>query len=333
MKKATMHDIARDAQVSQTTVSRVINNHPNVNVAVRERVMNSIKKLNYVPNKAAQTLKKQNSNTLGLSITDLNNPYFAELVSHIEKEARNEGYSILLHNTEYNPLIESSNIDAFLSRQTDGIICVPVSDYNHERIRSLNTPTIAVTLPIEGVDSVYLNHPQGGALAANHFIKNGHTKFGVLSERGCFKARGFIQELYAQGMTFDNENYIEVKEISNRIYNIKHDIEDYLCSHNSFDFTAIFCGTDASAFDFTQVAHDKNLKVPEDIAVIGFDDTIISKINRISSIHQPLQEMAQTCLKIILEKINHPQTTRTPVDIQLTPTIIVRDSSNYEIPR
>lgn len=331
MKKATMTDIAVKAEVSQATVSRVINNHPNVNEEVRQRVQAAIKELGYIPNKAAQTLKNQNSNILGVSITDINNPYFAELTAEIEKEARRLGYSIILHNTGYNPLTEKNNLDQFISRQVDGIIYVPVSDYNYEKVRKLPVPVVSTTLYTQDLDSVHLNHPQGGALAASHFIRQGHTKFAVFSEVDCRKTKGFLNELYSQGMNVNKDNYIEITEVPSTIYSLREYVNNYFEKNPHPDFTAVFCGTDAAAFDFMQVAQEHGLRVPEDIAVIGFDDTIIAKINRITSIHQPLEEMARNSLEIIIDKINNPQQQREPVDIKLTPTLIVRESSDYKV--
>ena len=328
MKKITMTDIAKHANVSQATVSRVINNHPNVNDDVRKRVNETIKDLNYLPNKAAQTLKNKNTHIIGVSMVDIQNPYFTDLIAEIEKEARENGYSIILHNTGYNPLIEVEIFDIFQSRQVDGIIYVPTSDYSLSKVQSLNIPVVSVTLPVKGIDSVYLNHAQGGSLAANHFIKQGHTNFGILTQdyKSCAKSRGFIQEVYEQGMNTENITIIDIDPSLVTRYQIRERIIEFFNTHDKLDFTALFCSNDAEAQDFIQISEEHGIKVPEDIAVIGFDDTFIAKTNKITSIHQPLPEMARTCLKILFDKIATSQS-HEPLDIQLTPNLIIRNST------
>ncbi len=328
MKKATMNDIARKANVSQTTVSRVINNHPNVNSEVRKRVNQAIKELDYLPNKAAQTLKSNSTHLIGVSVPEIPNPYFANLISELENEARLNGYSILLQNSGYNPMTEIENMDIFLSRQVDGIIYVPTSDYSLQKIRSLNIPTVAVTLPIASLDSVYLNHALGGSLAANHLIKQGHTHFGILTQKyaTCPKSNGFMHELYIQGMDTENVTVIDIDSYALNRYQIREEVNRYFNTHEKLAFTALFCSNDGAAHDAIHAAREHGIRVPEDLAVTGFDDTFVAKINKITSIHQPLEEMARTSLKIIFDRIAHPQE-RAPLDIQLTPSIIVRKSS------
>ena len=329
MKKITMTDIAKHAKVSQATVSRVINNHPNVNDEVRKRVNDTIKDLNYLPNKAAQTLKNKNTHIIGVSMADIQNPYFSDLIAEIEKEARENGYSIILHNTAYNPLTEIEIFNIFQSRQVDGIIYVPTSNYSLSKVQSLNIPVVSVTLPVQGIDSVYLNHAQGGSLAANHFIKQGHTKFCILAQdyKNCPKSRGFVQEVYEQGMNTENITIIDVETSLVTRYQIRERIIEFFNTHSKLDFTALFCSNDAEAQDFIQISNERGIRVPEDLAVIGFDDTYIAKSNKITSIHQPLPEMARTCLKIIFDKIATSEP-HEPLDIQLTPNLIIRNSTN-----
>ncbi len=330
MRKPTMNDIAKHANVSQATVSRVINNHPNVKDEVRKRVKDSIIELNYSPNKAAQTLKNNNSKIIGVSLCDIYNPYFIDLIGEIEKQARSSGYSLLLHNCNFNPITEVENMDIFSSRQVDGIIYVPASDYSVQKIKSLNIPTVAVTMPVETIDSVSLDHQLGGALVAKHLLKQGHTRFCCLGQKTDIKFSGFIQELYLQGMNGDSVDFIEIKDDSVSRYQIRDDICKYFNSNAKFDFTAMFCFNDPAAYDFIQIATEHGIKVPGDIAVVGFDDTFIAKINKISSIHQPLEEMARLSIKIIMDELESPQV-RESVNIKLSPSIIVRGSSSVSV--
>ncbi len=248
------------------------------------------------------------------------------MIGEIEKQARSSGYSLLLHNCNFNPITEVENMDIFSSRQVDGIIYVPASDYSVQKIKSLNIPTVAVTMPVETIDSVSLDHQLGGALVAKHLLKQGHTRFCCLGQKTDIKFSGFIQELYMQGMNAEDVGFIEINDNSVSRYQIREDICQYFLTTAKLDFTAVFCFNDPAAYDFIQIAMEHDIKVPEDIAVVGFDDTFIAKINKISSIHQPLEEMARLSIKIIMVALKSPQH-RESINIHLPPSIVIRNSS------
>ncbi|WP_339180822.1 LacI family DNA-binding transcriptional regulator [Oceanobacillus sp. FSL W7-1293] len=330
MAKLTMKEIAKLANVSQSTVSRVINGNEKVNEEAVKRVLNVIEDVGYVPNSAAQTLKRSQSKIIGVCVTETYNPYFVELIDVLESEARKLGYSILLHNSKHNPITEWESIQNFISRQADGIIFIPTGEYNLKRINKLAIPAVIITQNHRSFDSVGLDHMQAGKIAAEKFIRTGHTKFGFIGTALDDKFLGYKSVLYENGFDFDLKNFIRVEESSTNNYLIQQDIEAYLKEKRGhLDFTCIFAGNDVVALEFLEMAHRRNIRIPEDISMIGFDDTYLSKMMGISSIHQPMKEMVKTTLEVLINRMEN-EVSKEKVNIKLEPALIERTSSSLK---
>lgn len=331
MAKLTMKEIAKLANVSQSTVSRVINGNEKVNSEAAKRVLNVIEDVGYVPNSAAQTLKRSQSKIIGVSVTETYNPYFVELIDVLESEARKLGYSILLHNSKHNPITEWESIQNFVARQVDGVIFIPAGEYNLKRMAKLAIPTVIITQNHPSLDSVGLDHMQAGKIAAEKFIRAGHTKFGFIGTALDDKFLGYKSVLYENGYDFDLRNFIRVEESSTNNYLIRQDIETYLKKQKeNLDFTCIFAGNDVVALEFLEMAQERKIRIPEDISLIGFDDTYLSKIMGISSIHQPIEEMVKMTLEVLFNRIEK-EVSEEKVNIKLDPTLIERTSSHFKI--
>ncbi|MGG4146273.1 LacI family DNA-binding transcriptional regulator [Paenibacillus algorifonticola] len=328
MAKMTMKEIAKKAKVSQPTVSRVLNGHRGVSEEIVNAVMKVVEEAGYVPNKAAQTLKKSSTNIIGISTREIDNPYFVDIIDSLELEARKNGYNILFHNSKYNPVTEWENIQNFVSRQVDGIIIVPSSDFNLERISKLEIPTVVITNNKKMLDSVGINHLQAGKLAGESFIHSGHKTFGYIgSIRDDEKFYGFESVLQENGFTFDPKNFL-LLESSNNNFMIRRYIEEYLDQSEKLEFTSLFAENDIMALEFMRAAQQRQIRVPEDVSIIGFDDTYLAKIMEISSMHQPIGEMVKTSFEILLNRINQ-EVPSSLVNIMMEPTLIERKSSKF----
>ncbi|MCP8970674.1 LacI family DNA-binding transcriptional regulator [Ectobacillus ponti] len=329
MTKLTMKDIARLANVSQPTVSRVINGNKAVNEDIAKKVMKVIEEVGYIPNKAAQTLKKSSSHIIGVCVTEVYNPYFVELIETLEAECRKIGYNILLHNSKHNPITEWESIQNFLARQVDGLILVPASDYNMQRISELSTPSVIITQNKPQLDSIGLNHLQAGKIVVESFIRAGHKKFGFIGTEIDEKFLGFDGSLRENGFTFDKRNYVRLEVTSIDNFLMRRDIEKYFTEVGRPDFTCAFAANDIMALEFMKAAQERNIRIPEDISLVGFDDTYLAKIMGISSIHQPIEEMVKMTIEILQNRIEH-EVSSTPVTIQLEPMLIERNSSRWK---
>lgn len=326
MPKLTMKEIAKLANVSQSTVSRVINGNKGVNEEAMKRVLNVIEEVGFVPNKAAQTLKKSQSKIIGVCLTETYNPYFVELIDTLEYEARKNGYSILLHNSKHNPLTEWESIQNFIARQVDGIILVPMGEYNIQRISKLAIPAVVMTQNRKPLDSIGLDHMKAGKIVGEKFIQAGHKRFGFIGALPEDKFLGYKSALYENGFEFDSNDYIQLEETSTNNFLMRRDIECFLSRVDSLNFTCIFAANDIMALEFIKAAKERNIRIPEDISVIGFDDTYLAKIMGISSIHQPIEEMVKNTFEILLNRIDNEVSTER-IQIKLEPTLIERNSS------
>jgi LacI family transcriptional regulator len=327
-KKMTMREVAKLANVSQPTVSRVINGNKDVSEEIVKRVMQVIEEVGFVPNKTAQTLKRNQSKLIGISVTEIYNPYFVELIDHLESEARKRGYNIILHNSKHNSILEWENIQNFMARQIDGFLLVPTGEYNIPRISKLPIPSVVVTQSIKGFDSVGLNHLQAGRLVAEQFMRAGHDTFGYIGIDADDKFRGFENTLYENQMHFNPENFIAVPDGESSNLLIRKAIEGYLEQNKEFPFSCVFASNDVMALEFMKIAQERGIRIPEDISLIGFDDTYLAKVMGISSIHQPIEEMITTTLTLLINRIEQEVASET-VSIQLEPTLIERSSSRH----
>jgi LacI family transcriptional regulator len=322
-----MKEIAKLANVSQATVSRVINGNKSVNEEAAKRVLKVIEEVGFIPNNAAQTLKRSHSNIIGVCVTETFNPYFVELIDTLELEARKRGYNILLHNSKHNPITEWESIQNFIARQVDGIILVPNGEYNIQRLNKLAIPTVIITKNRESLDSIGLDHMQAGKIAGENFIYAGHKKFGFIGTVPDEKYLGYKSVLYENG--YELNSLINVKQTSTNNFLIQQDIEAYFNQAERLDFTCVFAANDIMALEFLKAAQKKGIRIPEDISLIGFDDTYLAKIMGISSIHQPIEEMVKTTIEILLNRIEN-EVSSEKINIQLAPTLIERKSSNFK---
>jgi len=323
----TMKEIARLADVSQPTVSRVINNNPNVNPEIAAKVRSVIEQYGFVPNKSAQTLKRSDSHLIGISVVNISNPYFMELIEALEKECREHGYSIILQNSQHDALLEQENMANFVARQADGILLVPTDECDLAKFRSIPVPIIIITLIKDLFDSVAISHQKGGALVAEHFIKQGHYRFAFIGPQNDEKFQGFQEGLYANGYNFDRDNMIELAGNHNSQYQVRQCIANYLDSHPVLNFTSVFCYNDLTAVEFIKQLEERGLSSSQ-FAIAGFDDTILAKTLAMTSVHQPITDMAKQAFQLLVQKINQNEPHTEPSRILLLdPQLVVRAST------
>lgn len=325
-KQMTMKDIAKLAGVSQPTVSRVINGNKEVNEELAKRVMKVIEQVGFVPNKTARSLKQSHSKLIGISVSEMYNPYFVELIDHIETITRKHGYNIILHNAKHNPILEWENIQNFMMRQVDGCIIVPEGQYNLERIKQLSIPVIAITQTIEGMDSVALNHKKAGSLAAQCFLRQGHSSFGYIGTKDDDKFIGYESELYENGYTFNHEHFIEIDHATSNPLSIRKHIEAYISKQGSLPFSCVFTENDIIALELKRLTESYEIIIPQQLSMVGFDDTYFSKLLGISSIQQPIEEMVNLSIELLINRIEGKASSE-HVSIQLEPALIERQST------
>lgn len=329
---ATMEEIANKAGVSQATVSRVINGNDSVNPVLREKVMAWVRKLDYQPNATARSLVQNKSNLLGVIIPDISNPYFSEVVQAIEEEAERNGYNIILCNSTGSSIKEKKHIKTLFSRQIDGLLIAPTDQKESylNKISKEKIPVVVVTQEIKDFDSVAVNHFRGGIMAASHLIDLGHTNVGYIGSIEDEKFKGFLSEIERNGLNINDNNVIESEGwMQLSTHDSYNKVVKYLDNNKKkLAATAFFANNDLAAFGAMQAFEEFGFSVPDEIAIIGFDNTSIAAVVRpgLSSIAQPTTSIGKLAVEILLKRINGIEQSK-KADIILEPRLVIRESS------
>ncbi|MDR4949703.1 LacI family DNA-binding transcriptional regulator [Neobacillus cucumis] len=311
----TIKKVAQHANVSTATVSHVINETRFVSEETRTRVLKAMEELNYIPNPAAQSLRSQKTKTIGLLIPILedetNNIFFMRVARGIEHVIRESGYHIMLANTNESLDYEKEQIKYFKSRQVDGLIIAPTAG-NHEFIGNLvdeDCPVVFIDRKPEGIkgDFVLNNGFQGCYDAVKMLIDKGHRKIGILSgllnlSPAQERLEGYRQALTDHGIPLD-ENLILIGESS---FESGYEMTRKL--YEQFEITALFVASNAIAMGSIGYIQDKGIKVPEELAIIGFDNYDWGALSNppLSVINQSAYELGAKAAEVLLKKLNKP---------------------------
>ncbi|MCT8137348.1 catabolite control protein A [Anaerobacillus sp. CMMVII] len=307
----TIYDVAREAGVSMATVSRVVNGNPNVKPTTRKKVLEAIERLGYRPNAVARGLASKRTTTVGVIIPDISSIFFAELARGIEDIATMYKYNIILCNSDQNKEKEIHLINTLLEKQVDGIVFMggQITDDHVEEFKRSPVPIVlsATIDQKKEFPSVNINYEQAAYDAVKFLIDNGHTKIGMLTGsledpvNGYQKYAGFRKALEDANITF-NEDYVVVGDYT---YDSGIEaMEKFL--ELSERPTAIFAGTDEMALGIIHGAQDKGLNVPEDIEVIGFDNTRLAAMVRptLTSVVQPMYDIGAVSMRLLTKYMN-----------------------------
>lgn len=324
---ATIVDVARLAGVTPTTVSRVINNRGYISEKTKKRVQEAMDELGYQPNEIARSLTKQKSNTIGIIVPHISHPYFAKLISNLENEAAKKDYKIILCNSKEKAEKEKQYLDMCKSNRVAGII-ICSGNVESNKINTGGIPVVLLEKNFEeGKLGIQCDNYQGGKLATEHLIECGCKKILHLS--------GVIDE----EMPADNREkaFIDVCSKNEIEYFIKkYDIDTYN-QMNYYDYIkaalneiegvdGIFASSDLIAAQVIQVCNEIKIRIPEDIKLVGFDDVDISQLTtpRITTVHQPIKEMARLSIGLIDAKYNNIEVNEKTI---LSIKLIIREST------
>ena len=320
----TMTEIARLTGVSQPTVSRVLNGSQTVAPELRERVLACAREHDYQFNALAQGLQGRQTKLLGVLVTDISNGFFADLAKEIETEARRNGYSIILFNSDYNPKSEQEYLDVVRRYRVDGVLAVPIRESSgqwQEYVKKLDVPIVTVTRKAEGLDSVYADHGRAGAMVAGHLLERGFRRFLFIGKDYDGKYVGFRQRLLEAGFG---------AQTANVVYEDDGQLDRALRTwfQGAGERAGIFAGNDIYALRVLDALRRLGLSVPGQAGVIGFDDTFMGRyLNpRLSSVSQPIALMARKSVARLLDRIGHPGP-REPLDLPLDTALVAREST------
>lgn len=299
---ATLKDVAKETGLAVSTVSRVLNSRGYISEETRQSVYDAMKKLNYQPNEVARSLSKQTTNTIGVIVPHIKHPYFAELISNIESAANKSKYKILLFNSKDKDDKEKKILDMCTRNRVAGIIlCSGTVKMN--KFDNINVPLITIERNLEkGTACVECDNLKGGRLATKHLIDCGCKNLVLIS--GVFGNDMPADERETGFVEVCNEYGVKHQEMKTNAvqYNIGeyHDLIDDVLANNE-EIDGMFASSDLIAAQILQVCVKRNIKVPEQLKVVGFDDILVSSITTptITTIHQPIKEMAQMAISLL----------------------------------
>lgn len=334
----TIYDIAKKANVSPMTVSRVINNSGKISEATRQKVEKVIEELNYIPNSAARSLISKESKILSLLITDITNPFFTRVARGAEDKARQLGYRLLLSNSDENLEKESEYVTMLISTGVDGVLFAPAGDGSKKHLRTLikhRIPFVLIDRSIEGVQSdlVLGNNREGTRMLIEHLIEQGHQNIALINGPSNVSTARERQLAYEETLKLADLP-INPKLIVESHY--KRDdahsaVEKLLQLPRTERPTAIFAANNFIAINAIRSLREQGVRVPEDIAVACFDDLEpVSSLNPFLTVAaQPAYNFGSIGTQLLIERI---EGTAPPEyrKIILPPELIIRQSSQTQ---
>jgi len=341
MEKVTIKDIARLAKVSHTTVSRALNNKTRIKAETKERILSIAKQLNYRPNLLAKSLIEKRTKTLGLVITNIENPFYNELAHSIESTARSMGYNIIFCCSHSDISIERHHIEMLRSKGVDGIIFTSahIEDPNIIALAHESFPIILVNrrtynpLVKEKIDYVGIDNILGGFMAVEHLIKIGHRRIGIIggsneSSVGHERVEGGKRALKAYGIEEKEDYFLDGDFLRESGYKGAKKFMSMLEPP-----TAIFATNDYMALGAMHSILEEGLRIPEDIALIGFNNIEFSSLRGIelTTIGQKKYEMGFLAVKLLIENIERRNLSSSPREILLKPELIIRKTCGFHL--
>lgn len=303
--------MAREANVSMATVSRVVNGNPNVKPATRKKVMEVIERLGYRPNAVARGLASKKTTTVGVIIPDISNPFFAELARGIEDIATMYKYNIILSNSDQNKDKELHLLNNMLSKQVDGIVFMGgnITDEHVSEFEKSPAPIVLAGSIEESkkIPSVNIDYEQAAYDVTNEFINKGEKKIafvtGPLHEPINLekKLKGYKRALEDHDIEYREEYVFE----GDYTYDSGIEAIEYLISLEERP-TAIYVGSDEMALGVVHGAEDKGYHIPQDFEVISSDNTRLSLMVRpqLTTVVQPLYDIGAVAMRLLTKYMN-----------------------------
>jgi LacI family transcriptional regulator len=330
----TVRDVARHAGVSTSTVSHVRNRTRFVSEDLRERVMAAMRELDYEPNAAARMLSLKRSNTLGLIVSDIRNPFFSSVARGVEDVAQEHGYTVVLCNSDENLMKETACLKALQTRQVDGVLLASagLADEFVTRLVHAGFPVVLVDrdLPEQGLPAVLLDNEGAAYSAVRHLIERGHRRIGMLSGRHSIsttteRVAGYHRAVREAGLDPDPRMVVSGESTSEGGAEATLEL---LCIDPPP--TAIFSGNNLMSIGALHSISSRGLTVPDDVALVGFDDFPFPWSDafrpHLTTVAQPTYELGRRSAEMLVQMLRRS----TPHAVQrvvLEGKLVIRESS------
>lgn len=334
MDKVTMEDIAERADVSMTTVSRALNNKPDIDDQTKRKILSVADELNYRPNRFAKGLRSSNTSTLGVIVTDISNPFFSAVLKGVEAAAGKQDYSLIFEDTDESYDMEQSAIQTMLNEQLDGLLITPIQT-NGKTILDLkqtNLPFVLLGRYFEDLETNYVatNDVKGAYQATEHLIERGNEKIAFLNGPNYISSSKERLEGYQKAMKAHDlpvpDSFIADKSVTTMSGG--YEAAKELISRSPRP-TAIFCFSDFVALGAVKAAREAGLKIPQNLSVVGYDDICFSTCLEVplTTVRIPKRELGAKAANALMDIVAGNESEDSFTQLRLEPELIIRESS------
>jgi len=329
----TIKDIARELDLSYSSVSLALNDDPRIKKQTRERVKLKAKEMDYQRNARARALVMNKSEMIGFILPDIENPFFSSLIRGAEEIAFERGFNLVICNTNWNIELEAKHLNLVIERKIDGILLVSCNEPNPtlEKVLSLKLPLVFVSSPYPDADANFVgtDSEHGGYLAAKHLLELGHRKFVVIGGR--FNSEAIIQRFngYKRALS-EYDIPLEKSDVYLGDFSVDcgyNNIKKILNDRN--DFTAVLAFDDLLAIGIMNGLKESGLRIPSDISVIGFDNIEAASFKGIdlTTISMDKSRMGKLAVDMLLDDLNCKHESCVKKKIVLEQELIIRKST------
>lgn len=333
MQRVTIKDIAKKLNISISTVSRALKDHPDISKKTKKLVVELAEELKYRPNQLALNLRTNKNNTIGVIIPQVIHYFFSSIISGIEDYAHNNDFTVILTHSNEQVEREIINTETLLRQGVAGVLVSrtkETTNFSHfEKLISYNVPIVFFDriCPTIKTDKVIVNDEYAAFMAVEHLIKTGCRK--IIHFKGPDKLNiskkrltGYLEAFYQQNITPDESFVIECDNFEDA------KIETQKLIDNKVDFDSIFAVNDNSAAGAITILTKNNIKIPEQVSVMGYSNDLISKIisPKLSTVEQRGYEIGYKAAELLIERLNSEQEIRPRTEIIPT-KLILREST------
>ncbi|WP_264740922.1 LacI family DNA-binding transcriptional regulator [Cytobacillus firmus] len=332
MKTVTMADVAQHAKVSKSTVSQYLNKRFDyMGEDTKKRIEAAINELGYRPNIVARSLKQKSTTTIGVIVANILHSFSTQVIRAIEDMCHDSDFHTIVCNADDDPIKEKKYIEMLRAKQVDGIILLPTGDnadlYNEMLKEKYPVVFVDRTVPDVPIPSMLLNNEKAAGLGVQHFIDNGYRKIGIITNvirnvtPRMERLNGYKKTLELNGLPLRKE-YIKSLEVSK----IKEGLKEML--ELADPPKAILAGNDLTLIEILKYVKENNLKVPEDLAIIGIDDVSFASFYEpgLTIVAQPAFEIGKKAAELLLNKIQKKAAAEEKLVYRFEPKLIIRES-------
>lgn len=318
METITIKDVARLCGVGVSTVSRAINNHPDINDETKNRIMKVIKEYNYIPNNSARNLKRIDNKSIAVLIKGISNPFFNQMIQIFEKDIKEKKYSFILQRVDDRENELDVALELLKEKKPRGIVFLGGSfSHSEEKLKQLEVPfvlsTIGMTHKLEHCvcSSVSVDDVKESYQVVDYLCCLGHRRIAIIKAReddesiGKLRFLGYKKALQDHGIPLDPQLFVTMDDLA-EAYSMENGYIVTKCLlEKKVDFSAIFAISDSLAIGACKAITDRGKRVPDDYSVAGFDGLDIGRYYNpsLTTIRQPVEEMAEETIRILFDVI------------------------------